>query len=102
MTLENNCLSILKWIRLNNTIAGTDIERKGTINMWDVIIPIITLLVGLAGGFYIGVIYLKRQISKMQMDEKQLAQMAKSMGMNLNQKQLKQMSQRMKNMKFPK
>lgn len=70
--------------------------------VWDIIIPVVTLIIGLAAGFFGGVYYLRRQMANMQMDEKQLAQMARSMGMNLNQKQLKQMSQRMKNMKFPK
>jgi uncharacterized protein YneF (UPF0154 family) len=37
----------------------------------------------------------------MQMDEKQLQAMARAMGVNLNQKQLKQMSRNMKNMKLP-
>lgn len=70
--------------------------------MWDIIIPIITLIVGLVAGFFGGVYYLKKQMTNMQFDEKQMAQIARSMGMNVNQKQLRQMSQRMKNMKFPK
>ncbi|MGE5702132.1 MAG: YneF family protein, partial [Clostridia bacterium] len=37
----------------------------------------------------------------MQMDDKQIQAMARSMGVNLNQKQLKQMSRNMKNMKTP-
>ncbi|GEC90732.1 hypothetical protein BFO01nite_38740 [Brevibacillus formosus] len=65
------------------------------------VIPIVTLLIGLAGGFYGGTYLLKKQMSNMQMDEKQLQAMARSMGMNLNQKQLKQMSRTMKNMKMP-
>jgi len=69
--------------------------------MWQWIIPILTLLVGLVGGFYGGVYYLRKQMANMQMDEKQLQAMARSMGMNLNQKQLKQMSRNMKNMKMP-
>jgi uncharacterized protein YneF (UPF0154 family) len=64
--------------------------------MWEIIIPIITLLVGLIGGFFIGVYYLKRQMTNMSMDDKQLQVMAKSMGMNLNQKQLNQASRMMK------
>lgn len=65
------------------------------------VIPIITLLLGLVGGFYGATYYLKKQMANMQMDEKQLQAMARSMGMNLNQKQLKQMSRAMKNMKMP-
>jgi uncharacterized protein YneF (UPF0154 family) len=67
--------------------------------MWSYIIPILTLLIGLAGGFAIGVWYLKNQMTNMQMDEKQLQQIARSMGMNLNQKQLNQMTRRMQNVK---
>ncbi len=70
--------------------------------MWDIIIPIITLIAGLIAGFFGGAYYLKKQMTNMQFDEKQMAQIARSMGMNVNQKQLRQMSQRMKNMKLPK
>jgi len=69
--------------------------------MWDWIIPILTLIAGLVGGFFIGVYYLRKQMENMQLDDKQLQAMARSMGMNLNQKQLKQMSRTMKNMKTP-
>ncbi|WP_134685673.1 YneF family protein [Brevibacillus migulae] len=70
--------------------------------MWNWIIPILTLLAGLVGGFFIGAYYLRRQLSNMQMDDKQIQAMARSMGMNLNQKQLKQVSRNMKNTKLPK
>ncbi len=33
---------------------------------WDIAIPIITLILGLAGGFFIGVFYLRKQLEKMQ------------------------------------
>ncbi|MGD8191997.1 YneF family protein [Brevibacillus ginsengisoli] len=69
--------------------------------MWQWIIPILTLILGLVGGFFIGVYYLRKQVSNMQMDEKQIQTMARSMGMNLNQKQLKQMTRNMKNAKMP-
>ncbi|MBO8164628.1 MAG: YneF family protein [Brevibacillus sp.] len=65
------------------------------------IIPILTLIVGLVAGFFGGTYYLRKQLSNMQMDEKQIQAMARSMGMNLNQKQLKQMTRNMKNMKLP-
>jgi uncharacterized protein YneF (UPF0154 family) len=65
--------------------------------MWTYITPILTLILGLVGGFAIGVWYLKNQMTNMQMDEKQLQQIARSMGMNLNQKQLNQMTRRMQN-----
>ncbi|CAM5796125.1 YneF family protein [Brevibacillus borstelensis] len=66
------------------------------------VIPIVTLIIGLAGGFFGGTYYLRKQVENMQMDDKQLQAMARSMGVNLNQKQLKQMSRNMKNMKMPK
>jgi uncharacterized protein len=69
--------------------------------MWNTIIPILTLIIGLVGGFFGGVYYLKYQMTNMKLDDKQLQAMAKSMGMNLNQKQLtqaqKMMQQSMKN-----
>lgn len=78
------------------------IQKDGNADMWyNWVIPIVTLLVGLAGGFYGGTLYLKKQLGNMQMDDKQIQTMARSMGMNLNQKQLKQMSRNMKNMKMP-
>jgi uncharacterized protein YneF (UPF0154 family) len=70
-------------------------------SVWSWIIPILTLIAGLIGGFFAGTYYLRKQLENMQMDEKQLQAMARSMGMNLNQKQLKQMSRTMKNMKLP-
>lgn len=38
----------------------------------DIVIPIITLIVGLVGGFVIGVFYLRRQLTKMQNDPQML------------------------------
>ncbi|MCM3635110.1 MULTISPECIES: YneF family protein [Paenibacillus] len=78
---------------------------------YDVVIPIVTLVVGLIGGFAIGVFYLRKQIENMQnnpeMMQKQLAnmnpemmqKMAKSMGYNLNSKQMQKAQQMMKNQK---
>ncbi|RXT04962.1 YneF family protein [Ammoniphilus sp. CFH 90114] len=66
--------------------------------MWNYIIPILTLILGLVGGFFGGVYYLKHQMTNMQMDEKQLQAMAKSMGMNLNAKQINQAAKAMKGM----
>ncbi|ANS76926.1 hypothetical protein AWM70_22020 [Paenibacillus yonginensis] len=70
--------------------------------MWDYIIPIITLIVGLVGGFAIGVFYLRRQLTKMQSDPQMLQQMAKQMGYNLNGKQMQRAQQMMKNQPMPK
>ncbi|UOF89340.1 YneF family protein [Fodinisporobacter ferrooxydans] len=64
------------------------------------IVGVVALLIGLGLGFAGGVWFLKRQLTNMQFDDKQIAQMAKRMGMNLNPKQLQQVSKQMKNMKF--
>ncbi|MFD1177468.1 YneF family protein [Paenibacillus puldeungensis] len=63
----------------------------------DIVIPIITLIVGLVGGFAIGVFYLRRQLTKMQSDPEMLQKMAKQMGYNLNNKQMQRAQQMMKN-----
>jgi uncharacterized protein len=63
----------------------------------DIVIPIITLIVGLVGGFFIGVYYLRRQMEAMQNNPEMLREMAKKMGYNVNQKQMNQMQQMMKN-----
>ncbi len=65
--------------------------------VWDIVIPIITLLVGLVGGFFIGVYYLRKQMEKMQNNPDMLREMAKKMGYNVNQKQMNQMQQMMRN-----
>ncbi|MDO7908258.1 YneF family protein [Paenibacillus sp. JX-17] len=65
--------------------------------MWDIIIPIITLIVGLVGGFFIGAFYLRKQLEKMQSDPEMLQKMAKQMGYNLNGKQMQKAQQMMKN-----
>lgn len=70
--------------------------------MWNYIIPVITLIVGLVGGFAIGVFYLRRQMTKMQSDPQMLQQMAKQMGYNLNGKQMQRAQQMMKNQQVPK
>ncbi|WP_068779708.1 YneF family protein [Paenibacillus sp. GM2] len=63
----------------------------------NIAIPIITLIVGLVGGFAIGVFYLKNQLTKMQNDPQMLQKMAKQMGYNLNNKQMQRAQQMMKN-----
>lgn len=62
----------------------------------DIVIPIITLVVGLVAGFAIGVFYLRRQMTKMQSDPEMLQKMAKQMGYNLNGKQMQRAQQMMK------
>ena len=61
--------------------------------MWSYIIPILTLIVGLIGGFFIGVYYFKKQMERMQSDPKMMADMAKKMGYNVNKQQLNKMQQ---------
>ncbi|GAA3409894.1 YneF family protein [Paenibacillus hodogayensis] len=68
--------------------------------MWAWIIPIVTLIAGLVGGFFIGVYYLRRQMEAMQSNPEMLQQMAKKMGYNLNKKQMQQMQSMMKNQKW--
>lgn len=63
------------------------------------VVGIVALIVGLIGGFAIGVFYLKRQLTKMQSDPQMLQQMAKQMGYNLNNRQMQQAQQMMKNQK---
>lgn len=65
--------------------------------MWDWLIPILTLVVGLIVGFIVGVFYLRSQMTKMQNNPEMLQKMAKQMGYNMNSQQLKQAQQMMKN-----
>lgn len=67
---------------------------------WNWVIPIVTLIAGLVGGFFIGVYYLRKQMEAMQSNPEMLQQMAKKMGYNLNKKQMQQMQHMMKNQKW--
>ncbi|MGG1517615.1 YneF family protein [Paenibacillus oryzisoli] len=65
--------------------------------MWyNYVIPIVTLIAGLVGGFFIGVFYLKKQLEQMQSNPDMLAKMAKQMGYNMNKQQLGKAQQMMK------
>lgn len=64
--------------------------------MWYWIIGILAFLLGGVAGFYVAVQYLKKQMANMQMSESEIRSMARSMGVNLNQKQLAQVSRQMK------
>ncbi len=70
--------------------------------VWNIVIPIITLIVGLVGGFFIGAYYLRKQLEKMQNDPETLQKMVKQMGYNLNGKQMQKAQQMMKNQQFSK
>lgn|SRR5690606_35544591 len=94
----------------------TNIVSKGlgeTMAWYNIVIPIVTLVVGLIGGFIIGVFYLRKQLENMQnnpemmrkqlesMNPETMQKMAKSMGLNINSKQMQQAQKMMKNGKFP-
>ena len=65
--------------------------------MWAIIIPIVTFIVGLAvGGFAVSLV-VKKQMADMNADPKQIQAIARSMGMNLNQKQMNQITRQMQN-----
>jgi uncharacterized protein YneF (UPF0154 family) len=68
--------------------------------MWAWIIPIVTLLVGGIGGFFVGVYYLRKQLEKMQNNPEMLQQMAKQMGYNMNKQQMGKVQQMMKKQKL--
>lgn len=70
---------------------------------YNIVIPIITLVVGAIAGFFVGVFYLRKQLERMQSDPEMLQRMAKQMGYNLNNNQMKRAQQMMKNQnqKFP-
>ncbi|WP_409343039.1 YneF family protein [Paenibacillus sp. MBLB4367] len=68
--------------------------------MWNIIIPIVTLIAGAAGGFFAGVYYLRRQLERMQNDPQMLQKMAKQMGYNMNKQQMNKAQQMMKKQKF--
>jgi uncharacterized protein YneF (UPF0154 family) len=66
--------------------------------MTTTLIAIGTFVLGLILGAIGGVYYLRQKMMNMKMSEQEIAAMARSMGMNLNQKQLAQVSKRMQNM----
>ncbi|MFH5187165.1 YneF family protein [Paenibacillus sp. TAB 01] len=68
--------------------------------MWSYIIPIVTLLIGGVGGFFVGVYYLRKQLENMQNNPEMLQEMAKKMGYNLNKQQMQRAQQMMKKQKF--
>lgn len=62
------------------------------------LVAIGTFILGLVLGALGGVYYLKQKMTNMKMSDQDIQQMARNMGMNLNQKQLMQVSKRMQNM----
>jgi hypothetical protein len=77
-------------------------RRDARMNAWDIVIPVVTLIVGFVAGFAGGVFYLRSQIARMQKDPEALAKMAKQMGYNLNRQQLQKAQQMLKNQNAPK
>jgi uncharacterized protein YneF (UPF0154 family) len=73
---------------------------RGVGMVWHVIIPIVTLLIGGVGGFFIGVYYLRKQLENMQNNPEMLQQMAKQMGYNMNKQQMTKVQQMMKKQKL--
>ncbi|EGL14048.1 MULTISPECIES: YneF family protein [Paenibacillus] len=65
--------------------------------MWQIIIPILTLIAGLVGGFFIGVFYLRKQLESMQNNPEMIQKMAKQMGYNMNKQQMNKVQTMMKN-----
>lgn len=68
-------------------------------NVWNIIIPILTLLVGVVLGFVFGVFYLRKQMTRIQNDPEMLQKMAKQMGYNMNKQQLQRAQQMLQKQK---
>ncbi|OGX68175.1 MAG: hypothetical protein A2189_01595 [Paenibacillus sp. RIFOXYA1_FULL_44_5] len=68
--------------------------------IWNVIIPIVTLIVGAVGGFFIGVYFVRKQLENMQTNPEMMKEMAKKMGVKMNNRQMQQAQNMMKNMKW--
>ncbi|MGG1311685.1 MULTISPECIES: YneF family protein [Cohnella] len=68
-------------------------------NVWNIIIPILTLLVGVVLGFVFGVFYLRNQMTRIQNDPEMLQKMAKQMGYNMNKQQLQRAQQMLQKQK---
>lgn len=64
--------------------------------VWNIVIPVITLIVGAVIGFFGGVYYLRQQLTKMQNDPEMLAKMARQMGYNVNKQQLQKAQKMLK------
>lgn len=67
---------------------------------WDIIIPTVTLIIGLIIGFLIGVYYLRKQLENLQNNPEMIQKIAKQMGYQVNKKQLQQVQQMMKKQKW--
>ena len=66
--------------------------------LWDILIPIVTFILGAAVGAFGVSFFIKHKMGSAmngQMDDKQIQQIAKSMGVNLNQKQMNMINKKM-------
>lgn len=63
--------------------------------MWSIIIPILTLVAGFFLGFFVATKVLRKEMMKMQNDPSQIQAIAKSMGVNMSQKQLNMVTRQM-------
>lgn len=68
--------------------------------MWNYIIPVITLIVGAIGGFFVGVFYLRKQLEGMQNNPEMIQKMARQMGYKMNKQQMNQVQNMMKKQKW--
>lgn len=69
--------------------------------LWDILFPVIAFIIGIIVGTVITGFYIKRKLGPAmngQMDEKQIANIARSMGVNLNQKQMNMINKKMSSM----
>lgn len=65
--------------------------------MWEILLPILTGIFGVGVGGFGSYHLFKKQMTSMQNDPKQIQALAKSMGMNLNQKQMNQITRSLGN-----
>lgn len=64
--------------------------------VWGWIVAAGCLVIGVVGGFALGLWFFRRSMANMQWEDQDISQMAKRMGMNLNPRQLQVVKQQMK------
>lgn len=63
--------------------------------VWSIVIPILTLVLGFFAGAFVASRVLRKEMEKMQNDPAQIQAIAKSMGVNMSQKQLNMVTRQM-------
>ena len=63
--------------------------------VWSILIPILTLILGFLAGAFVASRVLRKEMEKMQNDPAQIQAIAKSMGVNMSQKQLNMVTRQM-------